>query len=202
MRNEGARQLGRICEARTQAVVAAELGVTRQAVASWLSGMKGPNEKRRHEIAAKLGIHPDRWREAPMPPVTSPKPSPSRRARGPRTTPYERALAHLESVDAALAAFPQASPRELAALLNSRSAALRALGACETTWEKILDSDEWERIEAALLKALRPFPEAANACRQAMHELQVEAAAAGARVEFDDEVDDDAAQLPAHAGEP
>jgi hypothetical protein len=129
-------------------------------------------------------------------------PSPLGYVRGAHRPPaYLRAMAHVDSCDAALARFTNASPRELAALLNARATALRSLAAAEPAWVKLLESLEWQLVEQTFMEALRPFPDAAKAVEGALHDIGVQAGAAGTRVELGDQVDDDGAQVGAQAGE-
>lgn len=171
-RSEGARLLGKVCEARTQAVVAEELGVSRQAVASWLSGVKGPADERRETIERLFGIVKEAWDRTPDTAATvtnQPPPSPLSPANG---SAFERAKSHLTECDAALAKHTDASPRELSALLNARATAIRALDGATSNWRRILESPEWRTVEGALTERCKDSPELAEIVAEWLRELR------------------------------
>lgn len=194
-RSEGSRLLNLACQAHTQAGVAAKVGVSRQAVTSWLSAHKHPSEQRMAQLSREFGIPREAWYRPPSPPSAAPagvpaaaspaegSTSPSspletavtgqrRGRRGPST--YERARAHVQSCDQAIADNPNASPRELCALLNARATALRALAACTPNWAWLLDSEEWRSVENGLVRALEGHKEAAAAVAAEMERVIAE----------------------------
>jgi hypothetical protein len=167
-RSEGSRLLGLACEAHKQEGVAKRCGVSRQAVCAWLSGAKGPNETRRICLEVEFGIPRHSWTEPPQAPAARPIVAPTSTVDASplevvAATPYQRAIAHVAACDAAIASYPAASPRELAALLNARSTALRALDACTPDWERLLRSPEWLLTEKLIGAALEPHKVASKA---------------------------------------
>lgn len=59
---DGQKRLGRIVADSSQASVAARVGVSQQAVSSWVRGLARPDDVARHKLLAIFGISVESWR--------------------------------------------------------------------------------------------------------------------------------------------
>ena len=58
----GKERLSRIVADSSQSGVATKIGVSQQAVSSWVRGMTRPDDVARHKLQGAFGIPPESWR--------------------------------------------------------------------------------------------------------------------------------------------
>lgn len=182
MRTEGSRLLA--ATGLDHSTVAAELGVTRQAVQAWIAGDKAPSAARRSAAEKRYGVPVDAWDR----PAGHPKPvvvveavaadaSPAvggsydaeQRLRA-QLTRLDKLRADGEREDADLP--PQARLRLEVTMLRCTEALARFTGEGQEIGEsRIVRLPAWRRIQDAIVVALRPWPDAAVAVMKALKEI-------------------------------
>jgi transcriptional regulator with XRE-family HTH domain len=161
-RTKGAILLAR--QSISQDEIAEKIGVSRVSVSKWLNGHVKPTPKKRDEIAVAYAIPADAWDEETDRP-SSPAPAPAASGTMPAADPtktqsYISTIVALEQMVEELMAKvrsdPKAPPLEQAKVMRACSASLRELADLKRIWD---------RYERAILRALKPFPDAARALR-------------------------------------
>lgn len=150
--------------------IATMVGVTRQSVTSWNTGLKKPSKDQRERLAAAFKIPAEAWDEAPTeaPPAVTSGP-PVRGVLGTLPEIEKEILSLLESVrnDS------EASPIERAKVLASCATSLGILAKFTGEFDygrHLFRLPIWKLIEKAIRVSLKPYPQAAAALA---HELRL-----------------------------
>jgi transcriptional regulator with XRE-family HTH domain len=171
---------------QTQDSIAAAVGVSRPAVAQWLSGTTRPNKKEtREKLLALYGIPVDSWDE----------PARAKRAEATTPAPVSAPVSAGSSVpdgvlgkakmleDMAhdmlrdLRADTEAFPLEKAKVMNSIAGTLALIAKLNGDFDlgqRMFKLPVWRRIEAALATALASYPEAAAAVGRELRKVEAE----------------------------
>lgn len=169
-KTEGQRQL--VALDCTDAVIAQKVGCSRGLAGHWRRGVRVPSDAMRHKLELLFGIPKLSWDVAPGAELpASASPAPEFELSG-----DDDVLAitkqQLLEVRVALQVKDLAPPA--ASKLRDTSAKLLALRsrlelARELQEDRIVrEHPEWQRVKAAILKALEPYPEAAAAVAEVL----------------------------------
>lgn len=181
MRSEGQRLLCAIEASLSQVALAAGCSA-KQSVANWRAGTKTPDAPFREKLHAAYGIPVESWTRAPgtaAPRSTSATSSPtttSHSPEGPSTVgDLDALIGHLR-VELAK---PDLASSERVKLSGSMTRALALRHRLEKEEELLEDRiirehPSWRRVEAALARALAPYPDAARAVAAALAEAGFE----------------------------
>lgn len=190
MRTEGARLLS--STGLDHASIAAEVGISREAVTQWLSGDKRPSAARRLTLCKRYGVPVDAWdRPAGAPRAAVPGSVPvSQHAEGGVSTADEaptgvgarfdaeaRLRAQLARLDALRSTASEDLPPQVRMRLEAtETRCIELLGKLTGEGQEIGESrivrlPAWRRIQDAIVVALRPYPDAAVAVMAALKEL-------------------------------
>jgi len=171
MRTEGSRLLA--ATGLDHATIAAELGVTRQAVQQWIAGDKSPSAAKRALARKVYGVPLKAW-DAPLVTVKAPAAAPpSDLARVDAEGRLRAQLARLDSLRSEGRDLPpQARLRLEATETRCIELLSRLTGEGQEIGEsRIVRLPAWRRIQDTIVEALRPHPEAAVAVMAALKEF-------------------------------
>jgi hypothetical protein len=162
--------------------VAGKVGCSsRQTVSDWGKGEKVPGAAYRPRLKEAYGIPAEAWERPPADGRSAPSPRPSSPPGVTRTT-LEQCLALIRDTEAELEADQAAKPEdrlmpsERVKLRDTFARALSLRHRLESAGELLEDRlvrqhPEWKRFRASLLKAVVPYPDAAQAVAAALQEL-------------------------------
>jgi hypothetical protein len=159
---------------QTGSAIAAALGVSGPMVTYWRGGTKVPNPERRAQIERLWGIPAAAWDRVSEPPKAAPAP----REWDPAVPIRVPSGMTLEQVDEMLRRLrpvmqdPQIPPSTLAQLTSTATQLLRLraslVGDGRTDEEKLASSSAFQSTVAAIIGALRPYPQALQAVERAL----------------------------------
>jgi hypothetical protein len=177
MRSEGQRRLCAVLASLSLSQVALAAGCSsKQSVANWKAGTKVPDQHFREALEARYGIQSQSWAQEPgsadggqgrpPEPVAAPSAKPSTMADVDALIAFLRT--ELES--------PTILARERVKLSGSMTSALALRHRLEREQELsedriVREHPAWKRVHAAILDAVRPYPEAARAVAKALTEV-------------------------------
>lgn len=175
MRSKGAVEFAKRCG--KLAVASVKFAVSQATISNWRAGKRTPDERHQLKIEAELGIPRAWWSE----PVEEPDRGPA--AEEPATIADARAL-HREDLaaaqrltrDAMREADNEPDLQRRAAIVQKLTATLQAQAKMAGTSreldpKQILASPAWDEIETAMVAALRPWPDAMAAVKEALDDL-------------------------------
>jgi hypothetical protein len=172
-KTEGQRRL--LDQRGSEAELAAQVGCGVAVVGHWRRGRRTPGEAHRHKLELLLGIPRRSWDVAPGAEVTQETPAPAVDADDDGTLAIAKA-----QIDSILKELKSEGLTDdggrrlrdtLAKLLALRARLERDRDLLED--RVVREHPAWARTRAAILRALKPYPEAASAVSQALQALQV-----------------------------
>jgi transcriptional regulator with XRE-family HTH domain len=162
------------------AVIARKLGVGVSTISLWRSGDRTPSDANRVGLRHLLGIPDDAWDQdmpevmaRPVPPHTGPEIVDLASARVSVVAEAVRQMAIIRQTVDAVASDPMSSPYEIARVMASTSKSLAVLGkltgsTLELSPTQVRNTPAWQRLEEVLAQALRDWPDALHAVREAL----------------------------------
>lgn len=159
----------------TGADVARALGVSKQTVSCWRSGKKLPEPSMRRALETAYAIPCAAWEQqsTPLPvPPPAPPPAPSfdtLTTRDEVRAAYAGLRARKEALPASAAESERTKLDDL--MLKALSLLARMDEREEQALERFMKSPDWRRMRAALVGALDPYPDAAQAVATALETL-------------------------------
>lgn len=178
MRSRGAFELSKV--GGDLATIAHTCGVSVAAVSQWRAGLRTPSDVNRKLLHKQYAIDPKAW-DQPMPqqarkqvPDVAPiAVTDLASAQAAIVAEAGRQLAILQAAVSSIASDPLASPQEVIRSSSDAAKALALLGKLTGTTldispKQMLASPAWRQIEAQIVAALEPWPDALEALAAAL----------------------------------
>jgi len=179
VRSEGQRQLLMLEDSAAE--LARQVGVKRQRMADWRSGICAPSFEARAKMQSVLGIDPISWTYVPggtPPPTAATAPAVKPIQHGPAPSTLEDCMALLavlraeRNVDGLKPSDRVRLSDATARILSLRARLEQAQELSEDRY--VYEHPAWKRLKRAILEALEAHPAAALAVRQALTKLGAE----------------------------
>lgn len=159
--------------------IAEKLGTDKSTVGFWRSGQRTPKPAARERIQVVFGIAPEAWDRRPVGASNVTRAAPKPRGETSRESTLETTLWMIGELRSQLEE-EDLPPSERRGLTDNMTKLLALRGRLEEKGELlesriVLEHPTWKRIEGALVEALRPFPEAAEAVAAALGDLEGDA---------------------------